>query len=76
MTHRIIIKQQENIGKSILHVLKTLYTDGSEIKSLDDIEKFMNKYHQDAIIKISLKDNCIDSVRFICESNDIKYLIE
>lgn len=76
MTHRIIIKQQENIWKSILHVLKTLYTDGSEIKSIDDVEKFMNKYHQDAIVKIYLEDNCIDSARFICENNNIKYLIE
>jgi len=74
--HRIIIKEQENIGKSILHVLKTLYTDGSEIKSLDDIEKFMDKYHQDAIVKIYLEENCINSVRFICKNNDIKYLIE
>ena len=55
--HRIIIKEQENIGKSILHVLKTLYTDGSEIKSLDDIEKFIDKYHQDAIVKIYLEEN-------------------
>jgi hypothetical protein len=36
----------------------------------------MNKYHQDAIVKIYLEDNCIDSARFICENNNIKYLIE
>ncbi len=72
----IVIKEQENKGKSILHVLKTLYTDGSEIKSLNDIDVFMNKYHHDGVVNIYIEESCIDSVRFICENNNIQYLIK
>jgi len=59
MNKKIVIKKSENQEVSILPVLKSLYMDGTEINSLDDIEVFNQKYKEDETIEIKLTDEAL-----------------
>ncbi|AWM13592.1 hypothetical protein DI487_06765 [Flavobacterium sediminis] len=72
----IEIKKVENRDKNILIILKTLYSEGSEIKSLEDIEKFMETYNEKGIIKINFHDEVLDSLNFIKENLNLTFTIQ
>lgn len=72
----IKIKKVENRDKNILIILKTLYSEGSEIKSLEDIEKFMETYNEKGIIKINFHDEVLDSLNFIKENLNLTFTIQ
>jgi uncharacterized membrane protein len=65
---KIKISKNEN-SINILQVLKFLYREGTEIKSLEDISKFLRLYEENGGIEIMVTD---ESLQYIKE--DLEYL--
>lgn len=76
MDKKIIIREKDNQGISVLSTFKMLYSDGSEIESLEDIEKYMDRYREDGVVEIYLTEESIESINFISQNTKLKYVIE
>ena len=70
------IKKSENKDKSILSILKTLYSEGNQIKSLEEIESFLTLYNQSGILVINVEDEIVESLNFIKEKFGILLTIK
>lgn len=72
---KIIILKKENVGKSILPILKTLYEEGSEIKSIQDIEKQITNYQEKGSLELNFDNEVIPSLNFIKENFQLNFRI-
>jgi hypothetical protein len=72
---KLKVLKSENKGKSILSLLKLIYSESSAIKNLYEIETLMVDYDEKGEILIQIEEDIDDSLNFIKNNFGIEFTI-
>jgi hypothetical protein len=73
---KIVIKKNTNPNVNILHILKSLYMEGSEISSLEKIAYFKKIYDDIGEINVTVTDDALQIFKGYFSDEKISYEIK